>query len=378
MKQTFLPQACLLAVTVALTARGATGEDEAAIAADLMDELLGTTVSMGLRGSAGFKDNVLLTETARIESPFLRAEADVFVWKPPAALTDIYWALTGSETHYIDAPGDAQHERVWITQGELRYAIGTYFKAGFTVQGYHQDQVLDLSASEAATFRARLKVYGVSAGPNLRWEIFDPWWFEVSAAWKMETYDGADADYNEPGTVLRLGRKLGKRHDASVAWSWRERDYRDRNAYTIGGRPLPGTSLSTRWHQGELRFVSKWCPAWSTTLKLAADRLGDSASGYFDYDHWRADLDLAWRRDPWKVRLTASRGAYEYLVQIAGTGFDPPPREIRQTRVAVTAERRITEKLSAFAEVELERNNTNEAGGSYRLNTALAGLAYDF
>jgi hypothetical protein len=44
----------------------------------------------------------------------------------------------------------------------------------------------------------------------------------------------------------------------------------------------------------------------------------------------------------------------------------------------VTAERRVTEKLSVFAEAELERFNTNETGGSYRLNTALAGLAYDF
>jgi hypothetical protein len=378
MKQTLLPKACMLAFAVALTAPAATVEDDPVMPADLMDDLLGTTVSVGLRGSAGFKDNVLLTETGRIESAFLRAEADVFVWRPPAALTDMYWALTGSETRYFDAPGDARHERVWLTQAELRYAIGTYFKTGLTIQGYHQDQVIDLSTSEAATFRARLKVYGVFAGPNLRWEIRDPWWFEVSAAWKLETYDGADADYNEPGTVLRLGRKIGKRHDASMAWLWRERDYRDRNAYTIGGRPLPGTSLSTRWHQGELRLVSKWSPVWSTTLKLAGDRLRDSASGYFDYDHWRADIDLAWRRDPWKVRLTASRGVYEYRVQVAGTGFDPPPREIRQSRFAVTAERRVTEKLSVFAEAELERFNTNETGGSYRLNTALAGLAYDF
>lgn len=378
MKQTLLPKARLLAVALALTARAANGEDDAAVPAGLMDDLLGTTVSVGLRGSAGFKDNVLLTETGRIESAFLRAEADVFVWRPPAGLTDLYWALSGSETRFLDAPDDARHERVWMTQGELRYAIGTFFKAGFTVQGYHQDQVLDLSAGEAATFRARLKVYGASAGPNLRWEIRNPWWFEVSTAWKLETYDGADADYDEPGTVLRLGRKLGKRHDASVAWLWRERDYRDRNAYTIGGRPLPGTSLTTRWHQGELRLVSKWSPAWSTTLKLAGDRHRDSASGYFDYDHWRADIDLAWRRDPWKVRLTASRGAYEYLVQIAGTGFDPPPREITQTRAALTAERTITGRLSVFAELEVDRNRTNELGGSYRMNTAFAGLAYDF
>jgi hypothetical protein len=378
MKQTLLPKACLLAAVVAFASAITRGEDELAIPDDLLNDLLGTTVSVGLRGSAGFKDNVLLTETARIESAFLRADADVFVWRPPAGLTDLYWALTGSETRYLDAPDDAKHERVWMTQGELRYTIGTYFKAGLTVQGYHQDQVLDLSTSEAATFRARLKVYGVSVGPNLRWEFRDPWWFEVSGAWKLETYDGAEADYDEPGTVVRLGRKFGKRHDASVAWLWRERGYRDRNAYTVGGRPLPGTSLSTRWHQGELRLVSKWNASWSTTLKLAGARLRDSASGYFDYDQWRADIDIAWRRDPWKVRLTASRGFYEYLVQIAGTGFDPPPREIRQSRVSLGAERQITDRLSAFAEVELERHNTNETGGSYRLNTAHAGLAYDF
>lgn len=378
MNRTILPKACLLAAAVALAADIAHGSDDVAIPDDLMEDLFGTTVSVGLRGSAGFKDNVLLTENARIESPFLRAEADVLVWRPPAALTDVYWALTGSETHYLDAPGDARHERVWMTQGELRYAIGTYFKAGFTIQGYHQDQVLDLSTSEAATLRARFKVFGVTAGPNLRWEIRAPWWFEASAAWKLEAYEGADADFDEPGTQLRIGRKVGRRHDVSVAWLWRERGYRDRNSYTVGGRPLPGTSLSTRWNQGELRFVSKWSPAWSSTLKFAADKLQDSASGYFDYDHWRADLDVAWRRDPWKVRFTAMRGAYEYRIQIAGTGFDPPSREIRQSRGVLAAERSLGAKLSVFAEAELERDATNEEGGSYRLNTVLAGLAYDF
>lgn len=368
---------CLLALAASVV--GATEvEDATAIPAELMDDLLGTTVSVGLRGSVGFKDNVLLTETDRIESALLRADVDAFVWRPPAALTDIYWALSGSETLYVDAPADARHERVWITQGELRYAIGTYFKAGVSVQGYHQDQVLDLSTSGAEAFRARLKVYGVTAGPNLRWEIRKPWWFEVSAAWKLETYEGVDEDYDEPGTVLRVGRKLGKRHDLSAAWLWRRRGYHDRNAYTIGGRPLPGTTLSTHWNQAELRLVSKWSASWSTTLKLAGDQLRDSASGYFDYDHWRADIDLNWRRDPWKIRLSASRGVYDYVIQVAGTGFDPPPREIRQTRAALTAERKITERLSAFAELEIDRNRTNETGGSYRLNTALAGVAYGF
>lgn len=346
--------------------------------ADLFDDLLGTQVSVGARGGVGFKDNVLLTETGEIESIFLRAEVDALVWKPPAALTDAYWAITGMETRYFDAPDDAKGERVWMTQAELRYSIGTYFKTGLMVQGYHQDQVFDLSTSEVATFRARLKVTGVTAGPNLRWEFRDPWWFEVSAAWKLETYEGASEDYDEPGTVLRLGRKLGKRHDLSVAWLWRRRGYHDRNAYTIGGRPLPGSDLSTNWNQAEVRLLSRWSTSWTSTLKVAGDRLQDSASGYFDYDHWKADLDVTWKSDPWQVRVGLSRGAYDYNVQVAGTGFDPPPREIRQTRFSFGGERRLSDKLSAFLEVEFERNRTNEPGGSYRLNTALAGVGYDF
>ena len=51
---------------------------------------------------------------------------------------------------------------------------------------------------------------------------------------------------------------------------------------------------------------------------------------------------------------------------------------IRQTRGALAAERRLSEKLSVFAEVEVERSRTNEIGGSYRLNSGTAGLAYEF
>lgn len=378
MKKAAILAILLIAAGLSVRAVAAEDVDLAGLPDDLFDDLLGTQVSAGLRGGVGFKDNVLLTEAGVIESAFLRAEIDALVWKPPAELTDAYWAITGMETHYIDAPDDAKGERVWMTQAELRYAIGTYFKAGLMLQGYHQDQVLDLSTSGISTFRARLKVTGVTGGPNLRWEFRDPWWFEISAAWKLETYVGAEEDFDEPGTVLRFGRKLGKRHDLSAAWLWRRRDYHDRNAYTIGGRPLPGTDLLTQWNQAEIRLVSTWGTAWTSTLKLVGDKLRDSASGYFDYDHWKADLDLTWRNDPWQVRLGVSRGVHDYRVQVAGTGFDPPPREIRLTRLVGSAERKITEKLSAFLEVEIERSRTNEAGGSYQLNTAMAGVGYEF
>jgi len=370
----------LIAIATICAATAATETEGLDIPDELMDDLLGTTLSVGLRGSAGFKDNVLLTETGKIESAFLRAELDAFLWRPPETLTDVYWTISGGETYYIGAPKDARSERVWITQAEIRYAIGTYFKAGLAVQGYYQDQVLDLSAGEIGTFRARLKVAGVTGGPNLRWEIWNPWWFEVSAGWKLEIYEGAPEDFDEPGYTVRIGRKLGKRHDLSAAWTWRGRDYHDRNAYTVGGRPLPGTTLSTRWEQWELRLVSKWTDSgsWTSTLKFAGDRLRDSAFGFFDYDHWRADADVKWKRGPWEVRARFSRGAHDYLVQLAGTGFDPASREIVQTGLTLSAERRISDRLTGFAEIEAERNRTNDPDGSFRVNTAFAGIAFEF
>lgn len=346
----------------------------------LAEDFLGTTLSVGLRGAAGYKDNVLLTETGKIQSSFIRADFDAFLWRPPEFLTDVYWALTGSETLYLDAPSDAREERVWMTQAEWRYSIGTYFKAGLSVQGYHQDQVIDLSTSEIGTFRARLKVSGITAGPNLRWEIRDPWWFEVSAAWKIETYKGAPEDFDEPGFTIRIGRKLGASHDLSVAWTGRKRDYDERNAFTIGGRPLPGTTLETEWSGGELRLVSKWnkSGSLSSTMKLAADRLRDSAFGYFDYDHWQAEAEARWKNEAWDVRAKATHGVHDYLIQVSGTGFDPAPREIEQTSLSLSAERRLSERWMLFAEVSSERNETNDPGGDYRVNTGFAGLSLEF
>ena len=370
--------ACLLGCTIAAGAESKGDAESADLPPELMKELLGTTVSVDLRAGAGYKDNVLLTETNPIKSAFLRADVDAFIWKPPVVLTDAYWAISGSETRYLGAPSDAKSERVWLTQGELRYAIGTYFKAGLMIQGYYQDQVLDLSTSETGPLRARFRVFGVTGGPNLRWEIHDPWWFEVSAAWKLERYEGVAEDYHEPATVLRVGRRLGKRHELSVAWLWKHRGYTDRNAYTIGGRPLAGTHLSTNWNQLELRFVSNWSRSWSSAVKLAGDKLRDSASGYFDYNHWRGELEVKWHKDPWQLRLTASRGLHDYKVQVSGTGFDPPSRQIRLSRVSIGGERKLTEKLSAFLESDVERNNTKDPGGSYRLNTVFTGLSYEF
>lgn len=363
----------LLAALAAFAPCGAAAEERAAAA---LPEWTRWSLSGDVRAVGGHRDNVLLSPVVPSSSNFARVEADLFAWRMPVATTDFLLFLSGSETHYFDLPSDAQAERMWLARAEYRYDLGEYFRATLTGDVLYQEQVFDLSESLADTFRARLKLSSFSLGPTLHWEIRRPWWFDVKASGQRADFRGAAEDSHDLTGTVRIGRHLGARHNLSLAWTGRWKNYDTRNAYTIGGRAIAGTDLAVTRQEGELRLESTWgaAAAWKTKLSGGAVANRDSASGYFDFNRWQAAAQLEYRRGPWSGSARVRGKDSRYLVQVVGEGFEPEARRMRDFDGEVKFARKLGKDLEVSAEFSRERSRTNAELASYTINTWLVGV----
>jgi hypothetical protein len=338
----------------------------------------------GLRVAAGYKDNVLLTDrTAAAESSvLLRAELEVFGWRLPQGDSLVDWTLllTGIETTYPGVDGDGREERVWLAQAEVRYGFGDAFHLRSAVQGYWQDQVLDLSSLEAEGLRQRLQVGGVAAQAGGRWEFRPPWWTEAEVRAKRDTFRAVREDHDEWGGGARLGRHFADRRQAlSLGATARRRDYAERNQVTVGGRPLPGTRLTFDQSEVEARLVSEWGRQrhWTSTLRSGLLRNRDNGTGFYDFDTTRHGAKLVWSSAPWRLEVDVQHRRYTYLVQLAGTGFDPPPRRRQDTFGLLRLERRWNRSLGFFAEFGHDRSRSNDLAGDYDATTLFGGFSWE-
>lgn len=339
---------------------------------------------IGLRAAVGYKDNVLLTDrsVAAESSVLLRAELEAFAWRLPQGDSLIDWTLllTGVETNYPGVDGDGREERLWLAQAEVRYGFGEAFRLRSSVQGYWQDQVLDLSTLEAEGLRQRLQVGGVAWQGGGRWEFRQPWWVEADTRAKRDTFRAVREDHDEWGGGARLGRHFAeRRHALSVGVGAKRRDYAERNQVTVGGRPLPDTRLAFDQIELDARLVSEWGAArtWTSTLRSGRLRNRDNGTGFYDFDTERYGVKLVWASAPWRVEADVQHRRYTYLVQVAGTGFDPPPRRRQDTYALFRVERRWTDRLGWFAEAARDRSRSNDLAGDYDATTVFAGLSWE-
>jgi hypothetical protein len=143
---------------------------------------------------------------------------------------------------------------------------------------------------------------------------------------------------------------------------------------------LPGTQLHFRQREGEARARLAWSGAGDWSLTATAGRLEnrDEASGYFDYDQKRGRLELNWQRNGWRATLDGELKQIDYLGQTVGAGIAPPARMADDDDLRLRLEREVAGGWTIFAEHRRERSRSNEAGFSYRANTALAGVQRDF
>jgi hypothetical protein len=159
-----------------------------------------------------------------------------------------------------------------------------------------------------------------------------------------------------------------------LGWRSRRREHPDRNQYTAGGRPLPGTQLAFR--QDELRGEATLNRGpWTLSLEGYGMENRDQASGYFNYTERGGQLTLERAADRWRLLMEAGGSWSRYEVQTVGIGFDPPRRRRDNRELRARVERTLSPRWSLFAEAREERSRENEGGGTYRARLVLLGVA---
>lgn len=337
-------------------------------------------MSGNLRGTFGYKDNVLLSAVRREGSAFARAEADLLWWRLP---TDRFEALAFANaglTRFL-ASDDNPREFQGFARGELRWFAAPALQATGAVEAYHLDQLFDLSTSRAEPLTTQLAVTGASASTAWRWQPGPAGWLEFKPAVQRDRYrDGSDDHAQVSGRLAWGCRWLGDRLELSLAGQRLRRNYDTRPRHTADGDPIGGADLDFDQRDAEAALTFAWNQArrWTTVTTLGAGKNSDNGSGYFDYQRRTLRQELGWKRDTWKVRLVGRAARYDYAVQTVIAQGRPELRRKDERSIQARVERAWTRDAVLFADVQAERHRSNDPLATYRVHTTAAGIDWAF
>lgn len=336
--------------------------------------------STTIRGSLGWRDNVLLSPFAPIERGFGRAELEAMLFRPMRNRWEVVSFLTGDVLRYFDPPAETRGEQQWAIHAEGRWQPIDAARLAVKGAGYFRDMVIDLSETEARRVVAPTRVRGGYVSSAVRLSLPAGFRLEPGVQVKRTDYRDYAGDFDEARSGGRLEWRGWRRLVVSAAWHESRRDYAQRVQYTAGGRPLPGTQLEFRQRDGEFGVRTSWDMAGAWTAAASAGRLEnrDGASGYFDFNQRRARMELQWEAARWRVHLDADTRRLDYLVQTVGAGLVPPPRIVDDHELILRIERKLGAAWLGFAEHRWERSRSNEVDFSYRANTVSLGIQREF
>lgn len=300
----------------------------AEVAALELESIRPWEITGNFRAAAGYKENLLLSAVQAEDSPFVQAEAELLWWRLP---TERFEALAFANTTLTHFTASAENPREWqaFAHAEARWFARPDLRATAIVEGYHLDQVFDLSASQAERLTARLAVTGALVTAPLRWDVRPTTWLELTPTAQRDRYrDGSDDNAQRIGRVTVGHAFLAGRLEIALAGQALRRDYAFRPQYTGAGRPQPGTDLAFAQREGEARVSVIWDRAghWRSTSAAVRATNDDNGSGYFNFHQRTMRQEISWTRAPWKARLNGRVGRYDYDVQTEGIGIDPPKR----------------------------------------------------
>ena len=335
-------------------------------------------LSNQVRGSLGWRDNVLLSAFAPVERSFVRAELESILIRPIGETWQVVAFLNGDVLRYFSPPAETSGEQQWSLHNEVRWQALPSARLAVKGGGYFSDTVVDLSESEVERVVAPTRVRGAYAIATTQLSLPGQLRFDPAFHVRRVDYREYAGDYDEvrAGGRLEWGRPRGA-WAIGMGWFDSRRSYDQRIQFTAGGRALPGTRLRFRQRDGDVR-VRFSTGMWSVAATAGRFENRDEASGYFDYNRKRARLEVGWEGSLWRVSLDAEARRTEYRVQTVGAGIAPPPRIADDYDLLLRTERDLDERWTLFAEHRWERSRANEADFSYRANTVLAGVQRSF
>jgi hypothetical protein len=371
--------------TAGVPAADASGGDQRQMQAQLSAMLAALALpvwqhSATLETELGYRDNLTLTPFTPTGRAFFRTDVEALTLRLPTSAWEAFAFLDGEVTRYFSPPPQIAGEQQWFAHAEARWKPTNRWRVAGALQGYYQDEVIDLSSTEAVRVVAPMKVLGGIGTLTGRADLPAGWAVEAVGSVHRSDFRQSDADFVEPKAGLRLEWNHGGRWAVAATAFERKRRYDSREEYTAFGRALTGTRLCFRQREAEISAKYAWTAHGKWTAKLGAGLLTsrDGASGFFDYDQRRGQGEITWEATPWTLAVEGSASRYRYLVQTVGIGLDPPLRRRDENAAKFRVSRTVAKGWIVFGEYRWERSDTNEDNEDYRVLTAGAGLRREF
>lgn len=324
--------------------------------------------------SAGYRDNLLLSPTSPERSFLLRAELEAMALKTPVGAFQGYAFLDLAETRYLSGE-NTDRERTAILAAEARWEPDATLRAGWSLQAYHHDQVLDVSITETELSTAQLRITGFVTGPNLRWNPA-PVFLEARLAGRRDTYARDLDGYVEAEAAARCGYAFSTGAEIGLGATHRLRNHDSRPQHTASGRPLAGTRLKITQTDLQLDWTGHFDAAknYRAVAAIGRQQSRDNGTGYFDYDRDYARAGFTAKFAPWEAQLGLDYNRYVFPVQFVGIGIDPDRRRKSELRASLELTRRLGERTTLFLVAERERSISNDDRSRFTVHTVHAGL----
>lgn len=328
-----------------------------------------------LRTGAGYNDNVFLSPTVQQGSVLITEGLDFSLSRLPLDGWGIDLAVGGDDVRYLqDVPSNGTD--FWLGDLTIKRYLGDWVLGMEGLENYldEVDYVDTVTGPKVEEIEGNV----LKAQPMVRRNLGTNGWAEFNFGAARELMDAPLDNTWRYGPEIRLGWAADNRNEISVGYHLEECDHDTWPALSAGGLTT-GKTLSVIEQRVELHWVRTWDAAnrWNTDTTLFYAHDEDNGGGFFNFNEFSASTRLRYRSNNWEIAATI-RGSYtDYPVQRTGVIFGPT---LDQTLLHGTlrGERRLTKRLKLYAEYDYERVVSNLGDSRYRVNTATAGLIWEF
>ncbi|MBN2506215.1 MAG: hypothetical protein JXQ71_05925 [Verrucomicrobia bacterium] len=332
-------------------------------------------VTARLTAGGGYRDNVLLTSVAPENSAFVAAAADVSFMRLSERGSQWTFFLLGEDTRYFDSPS-VPKEQVFSGTAQVQEPVGPRDRIGGLLQYLYQNQILDVSETEADLRRVLVEGHDILFRPHWQHSLGRGWAVTLEGTLNRQFYAADLDDYWEGAGRLSLARRYARHAEVSVGYQSRHRFYDTRSQYDSQGILRPDTSLVYWQHEvaGQWRHYWDAPRHWRTVTRAGLLLNRDNGSGYFDYDRLQVSQQVRWSHLGWEVTGQARMGWYRYAVQRIGNEH----RDRAYYALHLRLERRLGRHWLLYAAAEREWSVSNDPLDEYDDWIATAGMGVEF
>lgn len=267
--------------------------------------------------------------------------------------------------------GEGQADKEQIAISSFNYELPVYedHKAYLDVGYLYQDQVFDVSSSEADLFTLKAAGHRFSVGTGWKKKFGENWTAQAGIWGERQLFIEPLDDYWQFGPTARIEWNPKDRQRIRLRARYENRDYDTRNE-VITGTPLRFKRFETEL---EWKYDLDSIGNWWTRLDLGYRRNEDNGGGFFDYHRYAVEPSIGYTDEIWDLELGYTWRKYMYDMQFFGIDQIERRDSILFLRFAY----RIDKNWTWFTEWESQIATSTDPSDEYDVFSFMTGFDFE-